>query len=129
MKDIYMFARFIASLKFFVTVALIGLAPTLGHASAGKNMAASEFLSLCKVTSEDRNAKKSFAWCENFIQNTRAAIQKDEIKGHRACIPNSVKKFRPVLRVIGWLEDHPEQKTTPAQSAVAQALAQSWPCK
>jgi|SaaInlStandDraft_7_1057024.scaffolds.fasta_scaffold245523_1 hypothetical protein len=124
-----MFTRFSTPIYFIVIASLIGLLPSLATARSGQGMPASEFLRLCKVTSDDQNAKERFARCENLIQDTRAALQKDAIKGHKACIPESVKKFRPVVRVIVWLEDHPEKKRTPAKSAVAQALAQSWPCK
>ena len=124
-----MFARFTAPLYFIVTLSILGLSPTLVKASAGKNIPASDFLRLCKVTAKDRNAEKSFARCENLIQKTRTALQKHAVKGQKACIPQSVKKFSPVVRVIGWLESHPEKREPSAGKAVAQALAQSWPCK
>ena len=77
-------------------------------------------------TSQDVAAK---AVCEGFIGGVLDVVANNSIYGFTACIPPMTPMSKAADVTKNWLTVHPESSTRPASSAIAQALAEAFPCK
>ena len=92
------------------------------------NASGKELLSLCNVTSSERNADERFSRCEHLIQEVRRSLSNTSINGARACIPKRISDLKLLYAVLNWLEVNPRTHHMEARVILAQIFAENWPC-
>ncbi len=55
-------------------------------------------------------------------------LGEDEISHTKACIPGNVSLERLRGMTLRWLEENPDQRQFPAQTLVATAMSEAFPC-
>ena len=106
-------------------IASIGLSFSNLHVAFGEVVYehAGDLNRLC--TSEDVATK---AVCEGFIGGVFEIVANESVYGFTACIPPLTPMSKAVDVTKNWLIVHPELLTRSASSAIAQALAEAFPC-
>ena len=67
--------------------------------------------------------------CKGYIIAIADVLNNNTVSGHRACLPENVTKGQVIDIVVPWLEAHPQHRHFTANSLVALALSEAFPCR
>lgn len=83
-----------------------------------------QLLPLCQSASTDK-----VTYCVGYVTALADVLGNSAINGVRACFPTSATKAQIVDIAIQFLNEHPERRHYTADSLVAHALVEAFPCK
>jgi len=69
-------------------------------------------------------------YCFGFVAAVSDVMRRGvSVAGHRACVPSNVTQGQVVSATVQWLEANPDHRDYVAQSLVAAALSEAFPCR
>jgi hypothetical protein len=116
--------------KVIVIMTFVVMAVCLSHqvsrAWAGyahEVLSGSELFRLCQSKSDI-----DYGFCAGYVTAIAQAMLASPVAGYRACNHGAVRSQQWIDTYARWVQQHPDAHTAPADQAVAQSIAQAFPC-